>query len=86
MYIRAAYCDELQTPDGGILYGDYMHVTMYVLTDVAQEDDVVSWGYSQGQLENLEQLKDYKAPGRRQGVYFPGDHTRLCQLLSGAVL
>lgn len=70
MYIRAAYCDELQTPDGGILYGDYMHVTMYVLTDVAQEDDVVSWGYSQGQLENLEQLKDYKAPGGGKAYIF----------------
>lgn len=86
MYIRTAYCDELQNPDGGIRYGDYMHVWMYVLTDVTPEDDVVSWIYSQGQLENLEQLEDYKAPGRRQGVYFPGDHTRLWQPLSGAVL
>ena len=61
MYIRTAYCDELQNPDGGIRYGDYMHVWMYVLTDVTPEDDVVSWIYSQGQLENLEQLEDYIA-------------------------
>lgn len=70
MYIRTAYCDELQNPDGGIRYGDYMHVWMYVLTDVTPEDDVVSWIYSQGQLENLEQLEDYKAPGGGKAYIF----------------
>ena len=70
MYIRTAYCDELQNPDGGIRYGDYMHVWMYVLTDVTPEDDVVSWIYSQEQLENLEQLEDYKAPGGGKAYIF----------------
>lgn len=70
MYIRTAYCDELQNPDGGIRYGDYMHVWMYVLTDVTPEDDVVSWIYSQGQLKNLEQLEDYKAPGGGKAYIF----------------
>ena len=43
---------------------------MYVLTDVTPEDDVVSWIYSQGQLENLEQLEDYKAPGGGKAYIF----------------
>lgn len=71
MYIRTAYQDALyQTPDGGTVYGNNIDVWMYVLTDVTQEDDVVSWGYSQGQLENLEQLEDYIALGGGKAYIF----------------
>ena len=80
MYIRTAYCDELQNPDGGIRYGDYMHVWMYVLTDVTPEDLFSGTTGQPGAAGGLQ------GPGRRQGVYFPGDHTRLWQPLSGAVL